>query len=60
VAGKAVFPVVVSCQELASGAAGSLGTICKSQIHFFGRRRLEENRNDRQTAFPDRSSDQGY
>jgi hypothetical protein len=45
---------------LASGAAGSFSDHLQSQILFFGRRRLEENRNDRLTAFPDRSSDQGY
>jgi acyl carrier protein len=45
---------------LASGAAGSLRNHLQRQILFVGRRRLEENRNDRRTAFPDRSSDQGY
>jgi hypothetical protein len=40
--------------------SGSLRDHLQSQILFFGGRRLEENRIDRLTAFPDRSSDQGY
>jgi acyl carrier protein len=42
VAGQAVFPAVVSCQAWLLSPKPSL---------FSGRRRLEENRNDRRTAF---------